>query len=37
MQQRRFILGTFGAAALIALGAALAPAAYAQSFPSKTI
>lgn len=37
MQQRRFILGTFGAAALITLGAALAPAAYAQSFPSKTI
>jgi tripartite-type tricarboxylate transporter receptor subunit TctC len=37
MQQRRFILGTFGAAALITLGAALAPAAHAQSFPSKTI
>ena len=37
MHQRRTILGALSGAALIALGAALAPVAQAQGFPSKTI
>ncbi len=37
MHQRRSTLGALAGAALLALGAAFAPAAQAQGFPSKTI